>query len=450
MSFPGLGRGLKSSPAPWSQIRAQPRQFLDIKQYLPRDGEGYWGLEDPSKMSAAAVQACLKHWLDRQSNGEIPLEFSHFLTFDGRLVVANPLSAAPLAGSTGDKPNRSPTKRGKKKHSEVHNTDYSEGDEADEPKLRKRRKGKKQQKEKKRSHSSDSSPVHRAEKRPRQTQSEEDVIPRPRPNASDDQSDAQASALSRQHTPLFLRSASDSEEELSLLSRERRRKQKAPRHPSPYEEHVDSFDYSSLDPELLAISKAMEDSRKLAVVGNPTPHGESSSVPGIAGPSNVLPTGPISELQVPALLAKYPSATRAKALKFGFTHSLIAQNPGLLNLIHNIVEATPSTIFTPQQPAKRGRAPTQKDIGSPSPGQAADKPTSETAAAGNNRRGGPAGADIEPPANQAAAAELEDARLQLAAAAAEIKKLTATVASRGTHAKAIGKVHLTFDRRKII
>lgn len=448
MPFAGLGRGLKSAPAPWSHIRSQPRDFLDVKEYLPKDGEGYWGLEDPSKMSAAAVKACLQHWLDRQSNGEIPLEFSHFLTFDGRLVVANPLSAAPMAVAPDGK---APRKR-RQKDVEGHSTDDSEADESDPPKRKQKRKAKKPKKVQKKTQSSGDVTSQPAEPRPREMESsnddgENDGSPRPRHNGNQNQIEAQppqASSLSKERTPLFLRS--DSEEEPTLLDRNKRRNEKAPRHPSPYEDHEDSFDYSSLDPELLAISRAMQLSREEAAVANSTTQGEASSndlvqiqpttgeveaIEGITGPNEVPPSGPISELQVAALLAKYPEATREKALKLGISSSLLAQTPVLLSMVHNIVEATPSTIPTPQvsqTSQQRGRASNQKDIGSPSAPQ------------------GTVRSVIDP----AAAAALDTARVQLAAAADEITKLTLALASQKEkgpnikNAPAIGKVTFLF------
>lgn len=414
-----------------------------MKQYLPKDGEGYRILEDPSKMSAAAVHACLEHWLNRQANGEIPLEFSHYLTFDGRLVIANPLAAAAMSEDLNFTAPRKHRKHRRQKDVERLNTDDSEGDDGNVATPSKKKSQKTSNNKKKGSRSSGSCSPDPAKARPRQAGdfltandkgnrprprhghvNDEDPAARPRLHADENPLDAQPNASSRERTPLFL--GTDSEAEPSHLDREQRRYDKAPRPPSPYEEHVDSFDYSSLDPELLAISKAMKLSRKEATMNNATTGGSSSNawvqieplpttllpIPSIASPNDTLPTGAISESQVAALLAGYPDRTRDKALKLGFTNSIIAQNPLLLGLVHNIVKATPSTISVRQestpvmQPSQpRGRASYQKGIGSPLAVEQRDmQPTSPAAAA--------------------------DLKIQLAAAAAEIKKLKLAVADQ--------------------
>lgn len=392
-------------------------------------------------MSAAAVHACLEHWLTRQSKGEIPLEFSHFVTYDGQLMVANPLAAAGVASSPAKKAPRKHRRGGKKKALEDFSPDNSEEEEIPLPDINKKRYRKRQQAERSIPGSAGSSSSPRFKKRPRQSkqlseESTDDELPQPRPDLEANTGNPQPTTLSQKRSPLFLQS--DSEEEFSMLDREQRRYDKAPREPSPYEEHVDTFDYGSLDPQLLAISKAMIISRAEVAVATATKPGDSSSQPSVqkepallepapmpvnTSPSEGDPTGPILESEVPMLLAKYPESTRAKASKLGFTNALIANNPVLLSMVHNIVLATPVTGSVTKNPTSveednclgvRGRTSRQKDIGSP--------------------------VVLHGTAHTDTAVELETARAQLAAAAAQIEKLTLTVASQQEPHTAIEKV----------
>lgn len=156
-----IARGRTTGGCPWAMMKKQPADFMDLETYLPKvragtdgyvlNGVEYVSLQDPSRMVSVEIDACLKHWKERQDGGLVPFAFHHYMKTTGKMVAAE--TVAIVEDDSGEK---------KRRHKGNKSSGYEDDSSDEGPKTTKTKvslvaKGKRRQRSKSESSTSDES-----------------------------------------------------------------------------------------------------------------------------------------------------------------------------------------------------------------------------------------------------------------------------------------------------
>lgn len=320
----GIARGMKSTAAPWRALKESQSDYIAEEKYMPakQDG-GYVTLEDPSKMSKNDIHECLERWQNFQTEGKIPLQFSHYLTYEGERLPAKLYETANES--------RSPRKK-RKRGEKLLRIAGSHSDSP--PSVRSKKARRTRRMGRKGAHETSDEGSSAAE-------SDE-----PAGSSAEDRTAEAANTAAMPDVSTLLQfpsssNSSDSDSDSRAGSANRL-------DADDYLHQADDFDYSTLDPELKAISAVQEAMRLQAK--------KEAAAAKDPNPSNI----------------QYPVETHEKAAQLGITEHILARSPQLMELVHRIVmtkkaaedgrhAATARANFSTQERAMNGENSTLAD-----------------------------------------------------------------------------------------